>query len=101
MNVDGATACDGGWTHRVRLFGLFVSLLEFTLGPALLFTAHVQQAKSVARPAAYYVPMFRGVLTAGKVCNASSMIVVGQRLHWKLQLRRAEVGIRRSIERVM
>ena len=70
MIVDGVTACDGGWTHRLTLFGLFVSLLVFTLSPALLFTAHVQQAQSVARPAAYYVPMFRGVLTAGKVCNA-------------------------------
>ena len=79
MSVDGATACDGGWTHRLTLCGLVLSLLLFTLGPALVFTAHVQQAQSVVRPAAYYVPMFRGVLTASKVCNASSMIV-GRRI---------------------
>ena len=75
MIVDGVTACDGGWTHRLTLFGLIVSVLFFTLGPALLFTVHVQQAQSVVRPAAYYVPMFRGVLTAGKVGSVSIMSV--------------------------
>jgi hypothetical protein len=66
LRLDGSTPCSGSWEHRLTLVGVWISLGIFTFGPALLFTAHVQQAQSFMRPAAYYVPLFRGLQTVGK-----------------------------------